>query len=166
MNLLTPDFGLTFWMLISFGVVVFVLVKFGFPIILNSVEERKNYIDESLLIAKQAREELESVKADSQAIIDKAHNEQAQILSEATALRTKIINEAKEMAMGEANKIITDARSQILLEKEDALRQIRQEVAMLSVDIAEKVLRNKLDNSQSQMDMIDRLLDEVNIPKS
>ena len=70
MSLLTPELGLLFWMLVAFGAVVFVLVKFGFPIILSGVEKRKNYIDESLLIAKQAREELARVKADSQALID------------------------------------------------------------------------------------------------
>lgn len=166
MSLLTPDFGLTFWMLITFGVVVFVLVKFGFPIIIQSVEERKKYIDESLLYAKQAREELEKVKQESQAIIDKANREQAQILAEATATRDQIIGSAKNKADEEANKIIAKAHEQILTEKEDALRQIRQEVATLSVDIAEKVLREKLDNKASQMQMIDRLLDEANISKS
>lgn len=166
MSLLTPDFGLTFWMFITFGIVVFVLMKFGFPIILQSVEERKKYIDESLLYAKQAREELEKVKEDAQAIIERANREQADILAEATATREQILNSAKDKATEEADKIIAKAREQILSEKEDALRQIRQEVAMLSVDIAEKVLREQLEDKTSQMQMINRLLDEVNISKS
>lgn len=166
MSLLTPDFGLTFWMLITFGTVVFVLVKFGFPIILKAVEERKKHIDESLLYAKQARKELEQVKADGQAIIDNAHQEQAKILAEAATARDKIIDGAKDKAEKEANIIIKNALQHIEIEKEDALRQIRQEVATLSVGIAEKVLRDKLDNDSSQMQMIERLLDEINIPQS
>jgi len=166
MSLLTPDLGLLFWMLVAFGIVVFVLVKFGFPIIIKGVEERKNYIDESLLIAKQAREELSKVKADSEAIVDGTRKEQSNILAEAAKSRDMIIGGAKDKANEEAVKIIENAREQIILEKEDAIRYIRREVASLSVEIAEKVLRGKLDKKKEQMDMIDRLLDEVNIPKS
>lgn len=166
MSLLTPELGLLFWMLVAFGAVVFVLVKFGFPIILSGVEKRKNYIDESLLIAKQAREELARVKADSQALIDQTRREQSEILAEAAKSRDLIIVGAKEKATEEAAKIMEAAREQIALEKEDAIRQIRREVATLSVEISEKVLREKLDRKNSQMDMIDRLLDEINIPKS
>lgn len=166
MSLLTPELGLLFWMLVAFGAVVFVLVKFGFPIILSGVEKRKNYIDESLLIAKQAREELARVKADSQALIDQTRREQSEILADAAKSRDLIIGGAKEKATEEAAKIMEAAREQIALEKEDAIRQIRREVATLSVDISEKVLREKLDRKNSQMDMIDRLLDEINIPKS
>lgn len=166
MSLLTPELGLLFWMLVAFGAVVFVLVKFGFPIILSGVEKRKNYIDESLLIAKQAREELARVQADSQALIDQTRREQSEILAEAAKSRDLIIVGAKEKATEEAAKIMEAAREQIALEKEDAIRQIRREVATLSVEISEKVLREKLDRKNSQMDMIDRLLDEINIPKS
>lgn len=166
MSLLTPDFGLTFWMLITFGTVVFVLVKFGFPIIIKAVEERKKYIDDSLLYAQKAREELAQVKTDSQAIIDNAHREQAIILAEAATARDKIIDGAKDKAEKEANLIIKNALEHIQIEKEDALRQIRQEVATLSIGIAEKVLRDKLNDNNSQMEMIERLLDEANIPQS
>jgi len=166
MSLLTPELGLLFWMLVAFGAVVFVLVKFGFPIILSGVEKRKNYIDESLLIAKQAREELARVKSDSQALIDQTRREQSEILAEAAKSRDMIVNGAKDKAAEEAAKIMEAAREQIALEKEDAIRQIRREVATLSVEISEKVLREKLDRKNSQMDMIDRLLDEINIPKS
>ena len=166
MSLLTPELGLLFWMLVAFGAVVFVLVKFGFPIILSGVEKRKNYIDESLLIAKQAREELARVQADSQALIDQTRREQSEILAEAAKSRDLIIVGAKEKATEEAAKIMEAAREQIALEREDAIRQIRREVATLSVEISEKVLREKLDRKNSQMDMIDRLLDEINIPKS
>ena len=166
MSLLTPDSGLLFWMLISFGIVVFVLAKFGFPIILKMVEERTNFIEESLLKAEKARTELDSVKAEAELILEKARNEHQQIMNEASQLREALIQEAKTKAIGEADKIIENARLQIQSEKEVAIRDIRKQVAGLSVDIAEKVLRNKLDNKEEQFGMIQRLIDEMNISKS
>lgn len=166
MSLLTPDAGLLFWMLLSFGIVVFILVKYGFPIIVKMVEDRKAYIDESLFAAKQAREELAKVKTDSEEIINNARKEQSNILAEAAKSRDMIVEGAKDKAREEAQKIMDTAREQIQIEKEDAIREIRREVATLSVDIAEKVLREKLNQKSEQMNMIDRLLDEINIPKS
>ena len=166
MSLLTPDSGLLFWMLISFGIVVFVLAKFGFPIILKMVEERKEFIEDALLKAEKARTELDSVKAEAELILDKARKEHQQIMNEASQLREVLIQEAKTKAIGEADKIIENARLQIQNEKDDAIRDIRKQVAGLSVDIAEKVLRNKLDKKEEQLGMIQRLIDEMNISKS
>lgn len=163
MELFTPDVGLIFWMLIPFLVVFYVLAKYAWPAILKGVEKRNQFIDESLLAARQAREELAGVKADSEAILEQARKDQAAILAEAAKSRDKILETAKEKAGEEASKIIADAREQINLEKEDAIRQIRREVATLSVDIAEKVLRDNLHEKESQMNMIDRLLDEINL---
>lgn len=166
MSLLTPDSGLLFWMLISFGIVVFVLAKFGFPIILKMVEERTNFIEESLLKAEKARTELDSVKVEAELILEKARNEHQKIMNEASQLREALIQEAKTKAIGEADKIIENARLQIQSEKEVAIRDIRKQVAGLSVDIAEKVLRNKLDKKEEQLGLIQRLIDEMNISKS
>ena len=166
MSLLLPETGLLFWMLLSFGIVAFILVKFGFPVIINTVESRKTYIDESLLIAKQAYIEMDKVKAAGEAIVDNARREQVQILNEATQTRDLLIKDAKDRAQSEGQKMIDEARKQILIEKEDAIRDIRRQVAELSVDIAERVLREKLEKKGEQMDMINRLLDEINISKS
>ncbi len=166
MSLLLPETGLLFWMLLSFGIVAFILVKFGFPVIINMVESRKNYIDESLLIAKQAYIEMEKVKAAGEVIVDNARREQVQILNEATQTRDLLIKDAKDRAQSEGQKMIDEARKQIIIEKEDAIRDIRRQVAELSVDIAERVLREKLEKKGEQMDMINRLLDEINISKS
>jgi F-type H+-transporting ATPase subunit b len=166
MALLLPESGLLFWMLLSFGIVVFILAKFGFPIIIKMVESRKTYIDESLLIAKQAYEQMAKVRVEGEVIVDKARREQVRILNEATETRDLLIKDAKEKAQSEGVKMIADARKQILIEKEDAIRDIRRQVAELSVDIAEKVLREKLEKKGEQMNMINRLLDEINISKS
>jgi len=166
MALLTPDSGLLFWMLISFGIVVFVLAKFGFPIILKMVEERKAFIEESLLMAEKARMELHQVKTESNQIIADARKEHQAILVEANQLKEKLVKDAQGLAQVEADKIITESRRIIEHEKNEALREIRKQVAEISVDIAEKVMRSKLDNSAEQQKMIQRLLDEINISKS
>ena len=161
MSLLMPDSGLIFWMLLSFGVVFFVLAKFGFPVITQMVEKRKEYIDHSLVIAKEANEQLAHIKAEGETILAKAHEEQNLILKEAFATRERIVQEAKKQACMEGNKLLENVRNQIQAEKEEAIRDIRRQVAILSVDIAEKVLCKKLDNDKEQMEMIDRLLDEL-----
>ncbi len=166
MSLLLPESGLLFWMLLSFGIVVFILTKYGFPVIVKMVEERKRYIDESLLVAQKAHDELKNIKSESEAIMNNARKEQVRMMSDAAQNRDLLIKEAKDKAGIEAQKIIDDARKQILSEKEEAIRDIRRQVAELSVDIAEKVLRDKLGKKEEQMNMINRLIDEINISKS
>ncbi len=161
MSLLVPDSGLLFWMLLSFGVVFIILAKYGFPVIVKMVESRKDYIDQSLDAAKEANRQLSAIKSESEAILAKAHEEQTKILNEAMATRDRIIQEAKEQARLAGQKQLEEAKRQIAAEKEEAIRDIRRQVAVLSVDIAEKVLRKNLDKKQEQMAMIDRLLDEV-----
>jgi len=166
MSLLVPDTGLLFWMFLVFGIVVFVLAKYGFPVILKMVDERKAYIDESLLMAEKARTELEKVKEEGEKIIENARKEHTSILSEANELKTAIIKEAQAKALSEADKLIVEARNQIVSEKEEAIKDIRRQVAVLSVDIAEKVLRQKLADGAEQNDMIERLMNEINVSKS
>ena len=163
MSLLIPDSGLLFWMLLVFGVVVFVLAKYGFPVIIKMVDERKAYIDESLMMAEKARHELENVKNEGVQILENARKEHTAIMNEAAALRESLIKDAKFKALQEANKMIEEARVQIGSEKEEAIRDIRRQVATLSIDVAEKVLRSKLEDKNAQVDMIDRLLDKADI---
>lgn len=166
MSLLTPEPGLLFWMLISFGITVFLLAKFGFPAILKSVEKRKDYIEESLLAARKAHEELAGIKETGEAILAQARKEQAEILKEAAQRREAMIEKAREDARLESEKVIASARRQIGAEKEEALRSIRNEAASLSLTLAERILREKLGTEQEQKKMIDRLLNEIDISKS
>jgi len=156
-----PDSGLLFWMLLCFGVVFFVLAKYGFPIIIKMVNERKEYIDHSLVVAKEANEQLANLKAEGETILAKAREEQVRILNEATATRERIISEAKTQAQIEGAKMLDEVKLQIKAEKEDAIRDIRRQVAVLSVNIAEKVLRKDLNSESEQTEMIERLLDET-----
>lgn len=166
MSLLVPDSGLLFWMLLSFGIVFFLLAKFGFPIIVKMVEERKAYIDHSLEAAKEANSQLANIKIESETILAQAHEEQVRILNEAVATRDRIVREAKDQAIEEGQKQLDEVKKQIKLEKDAAIRDIRRQVAVLSVDIAEKVLRKNLDEKHEQMELIDRLLDELTVSKS
>jgi F-type H+-transporting ATPase subunit b len=166
MELFTPEVGLIFWMLIPFLIVLFVLTKYGFPIIVKMIEERKNYIDESLLMAQKARIELQQVKAEGDQIIANARKEHQAILTEAAQLREKLINEARSAALVEADKVITESRKLIQHEKEEALRDIRSQVAEMSVSISEKLMRSKLNENGEQQKMIERLLDEITVSKS
>lgn len=166
MSLLTPDSGLLFWMVIVFGIVFVILAKYGFPVIVRMVDERKEYIDKSLQAARRANEQLVGVKAESEAILARAREEQARILNEALATRERIVKEARTQAQVEGQKLLDEAKKQIQTEKDSAISDIRRQVAVLSVDIAEKILRKNLDNEKEQMAMIDRLLDEITVSKN
>jgi len=166
MNILIPDSGLLFWMTLSFGIVVFVLVKFGFPVILKMLAERKYYIDESLLMADKARAELDTVKSEGELIIENAKKEYKKIMNDAVILKESMIKDAKEKAKIETQKLIEEARIEILHEKNDAIRDIRKQVAVLSVDIAEKVLREKLSQKSEQKALLNRLIDDISFTES
>lgn len=161
MSLLLPESGLIFWMLITFGIVLFLLGKYGFPVITKMVEERKKYIDQSLKGAEEANAQLANFKEESATIINAANKEHSRILREAAEERSKIIESAKKQAAEAAQKELNEIKEQIKQEKEEAIRSIRRQVAVLSVDIAEKIIRSKLSKDDDQMKMIDRMLDEV-----
>ncbi len=160
-SILTPDFGLFFWMLVAFLVVFLLLAKFGFPVITKSVEERKNFIDESLRKAHEARERLDNIEKEGESILQEAREKQAQILREAAQARDAIVEQAQEKARQEGNRLLDEAKTAIAQEKSAAIADIRRQVAALSVEIAGKVLRENLKDDKSQMDLIDRMLDEV-----
>ncbi|GCB37102.1 F0F1 ATP synthase subunit B [Bacteroides faecalis] len=161
MSLLLPDSGLLFWMVVAFGIVFVILAKYGFPIIIKMVEDRKTYIDQSLEVAREANAQLSKLKEEGDALVAAANKEQGRILKEAMEERDKIIHEARKQAEKAAQKELELVKEQIQIEKEEAIRDIRKQVAILSVDIAEKVLRKNLDDKEEQMGMIDRMLDEV-----
>jgi F-type H+-transporting ATPase subunit b len=160
-SILTPDLGLLFWMLLAFLVVFGVLAKFGFPAITKMVEDRKKYIDESLRKAHEASERLENIKQEGESMLQEAREKQALLLKEATDTRDAIVEKAQEKAKAEGARLLSDAKTQIEAEKQNAIRDIRSQVAELSVKIAEKIVKQKLSSDDKQMELIDKLLDEV-----
>ena len=163
MELITPGLGLVFWMVLSFSVILFILKKFAWKPILKALKERENTIDTALKSADKAREEMEHLKADNEKIIKEAKNVRDNLLKEARQVKDKIISEAKQKANSEANIIIADAKRQIENEKEAALDEIKNQIAGFSVEIAEKILKKKLEKTKDQKDLINELIDEIKI---
>ena len=163
MSLITPDFGLFFWMTVVFLVVLFILWKWGFPVIVKMVDERKAFIDESLKKAHEANERLANIQKEGESILQEAREKQAQILREAAQTRDAIVEKAQDKARSEGARLLDEAKAAIDQEKKAAIADIRQQVATLSVEIAEKVLKQNLKDDKSQMDLIDRMLDDVSV---
>ena len=161
MDLLIPSTGLLFWMSLTFFVVLGILWKFGFPVITGMVAERKAFIDDSLRKAHEANERLANIQKEGESILQEAREKQAQILKEAAETRDAIVEKAQDKARQEGARLLEDARVAIEQEKKAAIADIRKQVATLSVEIAEKVLRQNLKDDKAQMDLIDRMLDEV-----
>lgn len=161
MSLLLPDSGLLFWMTLVFLVVFGILWKWGFPSIIKMVNERKNYIDESLAKAEEANLRLANIQKQGEELLMEAREKQAQILREASETRDTIVGQAQEKARDESARILSEAKAEIESQKQAAIRDIRSQVAELSVQIAEKILHKELSTSAEQTQLINSLLDEV-----
>ena len=166
MSLLVPDTGLLFWMLLSFGFVLFILAKYGFPVITKMVEERKAFIDNSMEEARKAHEQLAHIQAQSEEMLRLTREEHSRILTESLETKKQIIRDAQETASAQTRLQMEQARKEMTDLKEKMLHEMRSEIANLSVNIAEKVIRAKLGNEKEQEAVIQRLLDESTIYKS
>ena len=160
-SLLTPDFGLLFWMVISFAVVFVLLARFGFPVITKSVAKRSGYITDSLAAADEANRKLAEVKQDAGRMIDQALAEQAEILRKAVSESEAIVRSAQERAVAETEKQLASARDRIELQKEKAMAEISSQVAAMAIDIAERVLRSQLDDPKKQHALVLKMVEEV-----
>ena len=161
MSLVTPDFGLLFWMVVIFGLVFFLLAKFGFPIITDMVDQRSAKIQQSLKDADEIEARMAAWKVEQAQMLEQTRREQSAMLKEATETKARIVADAKVQAKAEADKILSEAKLQIAAEKESALRDVRKEIALLSVEVAEKVLRQELSDEGNQRAFLDKLVDEA-----
>ncbi|MBP5705011.1 MAG: F0F1 ATP synthase subunit B [Paludibacteraceae bacterium] len=166
MELLTPDFGLVFWMVICFTAVFLILKKYGWPVIVGMINKRSDEIEESILKANEANARLAGTNAETERLLAEAKNERLELLKEASKQKDQIIADAKAEAAKKAQDLLDKAKEDIQLERDNAIKEIRTQVAELSVSIAEKVVREKLTGDKAGLDMINKLLDEVNIAKS
>lgn len=163
MELVKPDIGLLFWMLVMFSVVLFILGKYAWPAILKSLRNREESIRNALQSAERARKEMEQLKADNEVILKEARKERDNIIQEARQSRDSMMEEAKKQSAEETKKMIEQAQTAIENQKEAALLEIKDLVAGLSVDIAEKVLREKLKDGREQKKLIEKLLKEIRV---
>ncbi len=163
MELVKPDFGLVFWMTISFLIVVFILRKFAWGPILTSLKERETSINDALNSAKKAKEEVANMKAENERILQEARNERDKMLKDARETKDAIVNEARTKAQVEGDRIVTIARETIQNEKLAAITELKNQVATLSIDIAEKVIRQQLAGDDKQKALVNDLLKDVKL---
>ena len=163
MELVQPAFGLVFWMLVSFLIVLFILGKFAWKPILKALKERETSIEEALRSADKAREAMENLKADNEKLLSEARAERERMLREARDTKDAIINEAKGKATTEANRLLQMAREAINNEKLAAITELKNQVATLSIEIAEKILREQLKDSAKQKELAEKYLKEVKL---
>ena len=163
MNLMLPDTGLLFWMTVIFAIVLFILAKFGFPLITGMVDKRNKRINDSLEAARIAEQAIATLKQEQERIKAETMAEQARLMQEAAAERDRVITIAQEQARAEAQKILDDVKVRIKEEKEAAMKENRNEVALLSLTIAEKVVRENLSSDQAQKRYIDKLMDDMTV---
>jgi F-type H+-transporting ATPase subunit b len=165
-SLASPAIGTVFWTTLIFLIFLLVLKKFAWKPILNAVKAREEIIKSSLESAEKAREDMKKLQADNEAILKKAREERENILKEARDVRDKMINEAKEKAGEETERLLEKAREGIEREKTKALAEIHDQVAYLSVEIASKLLGEKLKDSDEQNKLIENFLKELNVKKN
>jgi len=161
MRLVTPDIGTIFWMVLMFVIVLIILKKYAWKPILNALRNREESIEESLRTADRVKIEMEELQADNEKIMAEARKERDKMLKETKKTSEMILNEAKNKASEESKKIIQSARVQIENEKDAAIAEIRIQVAELSVDIAEKILQEKLKDDKAQQELMQKLLKDV-----
>jgi len=163
MDLLSPSFGLIFWMAVIFLLTLLILRKFAWRPILKLLSEREQGIADSLETAERVKAEMAQMKYEHEEILKEAKTERSQILKEAKEAKDQMINEAKEQAKVEAKKIIDDARVAINNQKMAALTDVKNQVGNLAVEVAEKILRNQLSEEKAQQDYVKKLIDEIEL---
>jgi len=161
MSLITPDFGLLVWMTLIFGIVFFILAKFGFPAITGMVEKRGVRIEESLRKAEEAEKRLSELAAEQERMTEEFKLERSRMLKEASEMREKVVAQAQAQASEEAAKILAHAKMEIEAERASAYRDLCNKVSVISMEVAEKILRKELDKSEEQLALVDRLLKET-----
>jgi F-type H+-transporting ATPase subunit b len=163
MDLLIPSFGLIFWTLLVFLIVLWVLKKYAWKPILNSLNTREKSISDSLATAERIKAEMAQLKSENETLLFQAREERATMLKEARDTKDKLINEAKEQAKQAAEKIIADAQLTIERNKMAALIEVKNEIGLIVVEISEKILRRELENKTEQEKYIKRLAEEVKL---
>jgi F-type H+-transporting ATPase subunit b len=163
MDLLIPSFGLIFWTLLVFLIVLWILRKFAWKPILTSLNIREKSISDSLATAERVKAEMAQLKSENEALLAKAREERALMLKEARDTKDKIINEAKDQAKIEAGKIITDAQSAIEQQKMAAITEVKNQIGNLVIEVSEKILRRELENKSEQESYIKQLAKEVKL---
>ncbi|MFN8207363.1 MAG: F0F1 ATP synthase subunit B [Bacteroidales bacterium] len=163
MELITPGIGLLFWMVLIFSLLLFILGKYAWKPVLKSLKNRENSIEEALRLADKTREQMAQLKSDNEKLMEEARKERDKMMAEARDMKDHILSEARQKSVEEGKKLIDQARSQITQEKAAAIDEIRNMVAGYSVEIAEKLLRKKLEKDQDQQALIEEHIKSIRL---
>lgn len=163
MEVIMPKLGLFVWALVIFLIVFFLLKKFAWKPILDALKAREESIENSLQEAQKARDEMSNLKAENEKILREARAEREIILKEARDMKDAIVNEARTEAKEEADRMISNAREEIMSEKMRAITEIKNQVGMLSLEVAEKLLRRELQNKDEQQKVVDQLVEDLKL---
>lgn len=161
MELFTPDFGLVFWMFIAVVLLLLILGKWGWPVIVKGIENRADLIDKGVEYAKNAKQQLDHAREESEKYLAEARRQQADMLREAESIKARIIDEARSEAQKEAQKVMDAAKVSIEQERKQAELQFRNEVSAFALDIASKVVRDRMQDDKAQQKLVNNLLDEM-----
>jgi F-type H+-transporting ATPase subunit b len=161
MSLFTPEFGLAFWMLVVFLILVLLLGKYAWPVVIKSMEERAAFIDKGVEFTQEAKKDREQAQADVRELLAEAHKQQLETLQQTERMKQEVIESAQQAAAKEAKKIMDAAKASIEHARIDAELQLRKQAGLLSLQIAEQVVRKNLSDDSAQMELIEKLLNEV-----
>lgn len=161
MELFTPDFGLVFWMFVAFLILFLVLGKWGWPVIIKSMNTRADTIDKGVEDAAEAKRQLDNAREEARKYMEEAQQKQAEMLREAAKMKSQIIEEAKIEASAEAKKVMDAAKTSIEQQRKEAELQFKNEVSRFSIEIAEKMVRRQMADDKSQTELVNKLLDEI-----
>jgi F-type H+-transporting ATPase subunit b len=162
-SLIEPGVGLIFWTTITFLLLVFILGKYAWKPILGAIKSREESISKALASAESALKDMRELKSANEVILNQARAERDNLLKEARETKDSIIAEAKQKAQGEADRILSTAREQITIEKNAAVAELKKQVAVLSIEIAEKILKSELSNDEKQKTLMNNLMKDVNL---
>lgn len=162
-SLIAPSFGLIFWMLIGFGILVFILAKFAWPVITKSIAKREEYIETQLAEAERIKNELANMEKKHNEMLAKTKAERDKILADARKVSEKMYEDAKIKANNEAMALIEEAKKTINFEKMKAMTDIKNEIANLSIDIAEKLIRKELSDKDKQNQLVEEWIKGINL---
>lgn len=163
MELVKPSIGLIFWMVVSFSIILFLLRKFAWKPILGMIKERELSIENALAAAENAKAEMKALQSNNEKILAEARSERDQLLKDAREIREKMIADAKGIAAKEGERLLTIARENIQNEKMAAITELKNQVATLSIEIAEKILKSELSSDEKQKTLVNTLLKDVNL---
>lgn len=161
MELFTPDFGLIFWMFVSFAVLFVILWKFAWPVIMKTVDNRADLIDKGVEYAQSAKEQLDHARESAQQVISEARQQQAEMLRDADRVKTQIIEQARVAAQSEAQKVMDSAKLQIEQQQKEAEQQFRNQVSEFALEIASKVVKGQMEDPSAQKRLVSSLLDDI-----